>query len=144
FLMVSLHSVAPLEYHGRAGMSQIASGPDMRVLVYGLNYAPEPTGTGKYTGEMVSWMVNRQHGVSVICGLPHYPQWVCYGEASSRVEMMDGASIQRASHYVPSADQLDARTRIRLETTFTISAARYWLRRFVRRQKPDVVIAVTP
>ena len=28
----------------------------MKILVYGINYSPELTGIGKYTGEMVEWM----------------------------------------------------------------------------------------
>ena len=27
----------------------------MRLLLYGLNYAPELTGIGKYTGELAEW-----------------------------------------------------------------------------------------
>ncbi len=28
----------------------------MRILIYGINYAPELTGIGKYTGEMAEWL----------------------------------------------------------------------------------------
>ena len=31
----------------------------MKILVYGINYSPELTGIGKYTGEMVEWMARR-------------------------------------------------------------------------------------
>ena len=27
----------------------------MKILLYGINYSPELTGTGKYTGEMGAW-----------------------------------------------------------------------------------------
>ena len=40
-----------------------------------LNYAPEPTGIGKYTGEMAEWLVAQGHAVEVIYGLPYYLQW---------------------------------------------------------------------
>ena len=33
--------------------------PSMKILVYGINYSPELTGIGKYTGEMVEWMASR-------------------------------------------------------------------------------------
>src|SRR5699024_2439849 len=119
----------------------------MKVVVYGLNYAPEPTGTGRYTGEMSAWLVSRGHGVSVICGMPHYPQWrldPSYMHGRCCVEDLSGARAQRASRYVPAGDRLRARARIRLETTFTLSAMRYWVPRFFCRNKPDLVIAVTP
>lgn len=35
----------------------------MKLTIYGLNYAPEPTGTGKYTGDLAEWLV--AHGVQV-------------------------------------------------------------------------------
>ena len=34
----------------------------MKILVYGINYSPELTGIGKYTGEMVEWMASQGHG----------------------------------------------------------------------------------
>lgn len=38
----------------------------MKILVYGINYSPELTGIGKYTGEMVAWMAREGHEVRVI------------------------------------------------------------------------------
>ena len=119
----------------------------MNILIYGLNYAPEPTGIGKYTGEMAECLAARGHTVEVICGLPHYPQWQVaagYDGFRFRSETLAGVRVHRAQHYVPAAEQLRARTRIVLETSFTWGAARSWLPRFFSRQKPDVVIAVLP
>lgn len=47
----------------------------MRILVYGINYSPELTGIGKYTGEMVEWMAGQGHEVRVVTAPPYYPQW---------------------------------------------------------------------
>ena len=119
----------------------------MNILIYGLNYAPEPTGIGKYTGEMAGWLAARGHAVEVICGLPHYPQWQVaagYDGFRFRSETLAGVRVHRTRHYVPAADRLRARTRIFLETSFTWGAAQFWLPRFFSRQKPDVVIAVLP
>lgn len=119
----------------------------MNVLIYGLNYAPEPTGIGKYTGEMAECLAAQGHAVEVICGLPHYPQWrvaAGYDGFRFRSETLAGVCVRRARHYVPAADRLRARTRIVLETSFTWGAARFWLPRFFSRRKPDVVIAVMP
>lgn len=119
----------------------------MNILIYGLNYAPEPTGIGKYTGEMAEWLAAQGHEVEVICGLPHYPQWQVAADYEGfrfRSETRAGVRVHRARHYVPAADRLMARTRIFLETSFTWGAARFWLPRFFSRQKPDVVITVMP
>ena len=45
----------------------------MKILVYGINYSPELTGIGKYTGEMVEWMASQGHDVRVITAPPYYP-----------------------------------------------------------------------
>ncbi len=47
----------------------------MKILVYGINYWPELTGIGKYTGEMVEWLAAQGHEVRVITAPPYYPQW---------------------------------------------------------------------
>lgn len=47
----------------------------MRVLLYSLNFNPELTGIGKYSGEMAEWFVSRGHDVRVISAPPYYPQW---------------------------------------------------------------------
>ncbi|MDE1154155.1 MAG: glycosyltransferase WbuB [Acidobacteriaceae bacterium] len=47
----------------------------MRILIYGLNYAPEMTGIGKYTGEMAEWLAERGHEVRVVTAPPYYPAW---------------------------------------------------------------------
>jgi colanic acid biosynthesis glycosyl transferase WcaI len=46
-----------------------------RVLVCGINFYPELTGIGKYTAEMVNWMVNHDIACTVITAYPYYPYW---------------------------------------------------------------------
>jgi len=47
----------------------------LRILIYGLNYSPELTGIGKFTGEMAESLATRGHEVRVVTALPYYPQW---------------------------------------------------------------------
>jgi colanic acid biosynthesis glycosyl transferase WcaI len=47
----------------------------VRILVYGINYSPELTGIGKYTGDMASWLSHRGHQVRVVTAPPYYPAW---------------------------------------------------------------------
>ncbi len=47
----------------------------MKILIHGLNYAPELTGIGKYTGEMAEWLAARGHEVRVVTAPPYYPMW---------------------------------------------------------------------
>ncbi len=47
----------------------------MKILVYAINFAPELTGCGKYTGEMVDKLIDFGHEVRVVTGPPYYPEW---------------------------------------------------------------------
>ena len=75
----------------------------MKILVYGINYSPELTGIGKYTGEMVAWMAQQGHDVRVITAPPYYPQWKVNGRYSSwRYRREEGdAIVWRCPLYVP-------------------------------------------
>ena len=37
----------------------------MRILIYSAKFAPEPTGIGKYSGEMAAWLVAEGHAASL-------------------------------------------------------------------------------
>lgn len=56
----------------------------VRILFYGLNYAPELTGIGKYSGEMAEWFAARGHEVRVVTAPPYYPRWCVWPEYRSR------------------------------------------------------------
>ncbi|HEY6976177.1 MAG TPA: WcaI family glycosyltransferase [Chitinophagaceae bacterium] len=46
-----------------------------RILIIGGNYYPEPTGIGKYNGEMVDILANLGYHCTVITSYPYYPYW---------------------------------------------------------------------
>ncbi len=77
----------------------------MRILIYGLNYAPELTGIGKYTGEMASWLAARGHEVRVVTAPPYYPAWRIrddYRNTMYRTERVAGEPVVfRTPLYVP-------------------------------------------
>lgn len=78
----------------------------LRILIYGLNYAPELTGIGKYTGEMSSWLAARGHEVRVVTAPPYYPAWSIredYRGKLYRTEKIPGEPIvYRTPLYVPA------------------------------------------
>jgi colanic acid biosynthesis glycosyl transferase WcaI len=47
----------------------------MRILLHGINFSPELTGIGKYTGDMAEWLAARGHAVRVVTAPPYYPAW---------------------------------------------------------------------
>jgi len=46
-----------------------------KFLFIGINFYPEPTGIGKYTGEWVKWLSTKGYAIDVITGFPYYPKW---------------------------------------------------------------------
>jgi colanic acid biosynthesis glycosyl transferase WcaI len=46
----------------------------VRILIQSINFSPEMTGIGKYSGEMAEWLASRGHEVRVVSAPPHYPQ----------------------------------------------------------------------
>jgi colanic acid biosynthesis glycosyl transferase WcaI len=77
----------------------------LRILIYGLNYSPELTGIGKYTGEMAAWLAERGHEVRVVTAPPYYPAWRIrddYRGAWYRIEHGNGQPVVfRTPLYVP-------------------------------------------
>ena len=52
----------------------------MKIIIYGINYYPELTGIGKYTGEMAEYIASKGHDVRVITAPPYYPEWKVQSE----------------------------------------------------------------
>jgi colanic acid biosynthesis glycosyl transferase WcaI len=77
----------------------------LRILIYGLNYSPELTGIGKYTGEMSAWLADRGHEVHVVTAPPYYPAWRIrddYRGSWYRTERAPGQPVvHRTPLYVP-------------------------------------------
>ena len=114
----------------------------MKILVYGINYSPELTGIGKYTGEMVEWMARQGHEVRVITAPPYYPEWKV-GERYSawRWRREEGeATVWRCPLYVPKQPSTLKRLihlgSFALSSFFPLMAQRRW--------KPDRIIGVVP
>nr|WP_319566119.1 glycosyltransferase WbuB [uncultured Rhodoferax sp.] len=66
----------------------------MKILLYGINYSPELTGIGKYTGELAEWLIARGHQVRVVTAPPYYPDW------SINPEFGNGWSVLKKGSYV--------------------------------------------
>lgn len=76
----------------------------MKILLYGINFAPELTGIGKYTGELAAWLVARGHEVRVVTAPPYYPAWTIsagYNAQAYKTEEWQGAKVFRCPLWVP-------------------------------------------
>jgi colanic acid biosynthesis glycosyl transferase WcaI len=115
----------------------------MRILLYSANFAPEPTGIGKYSGEMAQWLVQHGHSVRVVAAPPYYPAWKvdrAYVWPPYRRELWNGIEIERAPLWVPTSPGGFARVLHLM--SFAISSFPVMLRQILWR--PDLVITVAP
>jgi colanic acid biosynthesis glycosyl transferase WcaI len=115
----------------------------MKILLYGINFAPELTGTGKYTAEMAAWLAARGHDVSVITAAPYYPQWKVHAGYSGRHyshEKWQAVTVERAPLWVPQKPS-GAKRLIHL-ASFAVSSLPLLIRRAFWR--PDVMLVVEP
>jgi len=115
----------------------------VRVLIYGINFSPELTGIGKYSGEMAQWLAESGHEVKVVTAPPYYPDWrVAEGFTNKRYsrDLEGTVEVVRCPLYVPANPS--AITRIlhlvsfSISSSFPIFGSIFW--------KPDVVLQVAP
>ncbi len=117
-----------------------------RILIVGLNYAPEPVGIGPYTQGLAEALATRGALVEAVVGKPYYPQWRSYpGFARGWTRAAEGGvSLTRCPHYVPANP--GGLKRVLHLLSFALSALVPALSAVVRRreQRPELVIAIAP
>ncbi|MGH6787128.1 MAG: WcaI family glycosyltransferase [Novosphingobium sp.] len=116
-----------------------------RILLVGLNYAPEPVGIGPYSAGLAEELAARGHDVTAVVGKPYYPQWrsdpAFAGGWKRSVE--NGVEVVRCPHYVPRAPS--GFRRVLHLASFALSAVLPLMWRFVSgASKPALVIAIAP
>jgi len=116
----------------------------MRILVVGLNYAPEKVGIAVYTTGMAEALAAEGHEVRVVAGQPYYPAWrIMDGHSawSWSTSMEHGVSITRVPHYIPAKPS--GGRRLVHHATFAAAALIPALWNGLAWQ-PDVVLTVAP
>jgi glycosyltransferase involved in cell wall biosynthesis len=112
----------------------------MRLLITGVNYAPEETGIAPYTTGLAEHLVRRGHQVSVVTGVPSYPQWRVYPEYRRLFlarELRQGVEVRRVRNYVPRRQSTLQRGLY--EASFLVGG----LTR-LSTDRPDAVLGVVP
>lgn len=112
-----------------------------RVLVVGINYAPEHTGIAPYTTQACEHLQREGADVLVLAGVPHYPHWSVPADYQGRLRVdevrRDGVHVRRLRHVVPS--QQTAVKRAAYEASFgahVLAQRLPWV--------PEIVLAVVP
>lgn len=115
----------------------------MKILLYGINYSPELTGIGKYSGEMARWLAQHGHEVRVVTAPPYYPEWKVpagYRRLWWQSRSEDGIEVTRCPLYVPRAPG----TLARLLHLKSFAASSFLALMTHWRWHPDVLILVAP
>lgn len=122
-----------------------------RILLIGYNFSPEPTGIGKYSGEMIDWLANAGYDCTVVTTYPYYPYWKVqtpyhknrfwYQKEVKNYESGGKITVYRCPMYVPS--EPSGKKRMLLDLSFMVSAF-FQLIKLLFQKKCDTVITVVP
>src|SRR5688572_19940991 len=79
--------------------------PRMKVNVWGINYAPEPTGIAPYNTVLCEHLSRTGHDVRMVTSFAYYPSWKKSAEDRRRLyrtDEMRNVPVHRCWHYVPA------------------------------------------
>ena len=113
----------------------------MKILVWGINYAPEATGIGPCNTALCEALQAAGHEVEMVTTFPYYPAWKKRAEDRRtlwRRDVCHGVTVHRCWHYVPT--HVRWWRRIIHEATFILTS----LPRVLTGPRPDFIIAVSP
>lgn len=122
-----------------------------RILLIGYNFYPEPTGIGKYSGEMMDWLAAQGHECAVVTAYPYYPYWQVqepyhqhrfqYQTEEKTFPSGGSLTVYRCPMYVPAKPS--GLKRMLVDFSFLLSAA-LRLGPLAIRRRYDAVLVVAP
>ena len=113
----------------------------MRVIVWGINYAPEFTGIAPHSVALCEFLSAQGHDVEMVTTFAYYPTWRKRDEDRGRLyrtDLVNGVPVHRCWHFVP--ERVSALKRIFHEGSFIVTSTL----RALSLRRPDVFVAVSP
>ena len=113
----------------------------MRIIVWGINYAPEITGISPHNVALCDSLHRQGHDVEMLTTFSYYPAWRKCPEDEGeiyRTDSINGVPVHRCWHYVPA--RVSAWKRIIHEGSFVVMST---LRALVL-SRPDIFVVVSP
>jgi colanic acid biosynthesis glycosyl transferase WcaI len=113
----------------------------MRVVVWGINYAPEFTGIAPHSVALCEFLSGQGHDVEMVTSFPYYPTWQKRPEDRGRLyrtDLVNGVRVHRCWHFVPA--RVSALKRILHEGSFVFTSTL----RMLTLPRPGVYVVVSP
>ncbi len=114
-----------------------------RVFIYALNFTPEPTGAGRYTGEIAAYLTKQGAKVEVVTAVPHYPGWTVRSGYRNRYsnETTAGMRITRCPLFLKT--EMAGIWRVMAPLSFALTSGPVALWRILEF-RPDAILCVEP
>lgn len=114
-----------------------------RILVYGMNYAPEIAGVGRYTGEIAEHFAASGADVTVVTTPPHYPGWVVQKGFKNRYASARENDVQVIRCPLMLRRQMNGIWRLLAPLSFALTSGpiAFWQ---ILAKRPQTVFCVEP
>ena len=115
-----------------------------KVLVYGMNYAPEVTGVGTYTSQVAEYLAACGASVTVITTPAHYPGWrvqKSFTNTRYAVESRNGVKVVRCPLLL--REEMGGVWRLIAPLSFALTSASVAIWHVLRR-RPNIIMCVEP
>jgi colanic acid biosynthesis glycosyl transferase WcaI len=140
------HQAPPFLFSYRAAMPHFTAAAEKtrRILIYGINYAPEMLGTGRFTGEIGAYLANNGFDVCVVTAPPHYPGWRVaprYSALRYASETLAGVQILRCPLLLRT--EMRGIWRLLAPLSFAMTSAPIALWKIVT-ERPGILLCIEP
>lgn len=122
-----------------------------KVLLISHNFSPEPTGIGKYNGEMIEWLSKNNYDCTVITTFPYYPHWRVQAPYTNRwykkeiIHYESDANpitVYRCPSYIP--EKPTGKRRMVQDMSFWFFKSWIIFKLLLSSKKFDLIITVAP
>ena len=113
----------------------------MRVIVWGINYAPEITGIAPHNVALCEFLQRAGHDVEMVSTFAYYPAWRKSARDQHllyRTDQINRVRVHRCWHFVPA--RVSSWKRIMHEATFALTSTI----RVLLLKRPDIYFVASP
>jgi colanic acid biosynthesis glycosyl transferase WcaI len=124
---------------------------NQKILLISHNFSPEPTGIGKYNGEMIDWLAKNGYDCTVITTFPYYPHWKVQKPYSNNwykkeiveyTEAGTAVTVYRCPSYIPAKPT--GKRRMVQDLSFWFFKSWVIFKLLLSSKKFDLIITVAP